>query len=294
MGTIATPGITNAICVTTKGQEVRLLSWRLNATEASSSASTTSSRGSNDDRPQNPKGRLDMEKITFQPNVPVRMTLKYADGKTVEGRFGDQEYYTLTDGRCMYVDMDVAGKINILGLRPGEPFEMCKYWSGKKGERPQWDVRRVDGIPPNRVTAAVEATGLPETDLERDLRRSLEARGVPTNGKPGAGVPPPAPTPAAPALVTQPAGSAGSTTHTNGSTNTNGTGYVNGGIKPAVPVKIPLNIAFREILGFCTGELKAAGEQWSDAARQDLVSTLLIQAAREGWCTLWERGNGHA
>jgi hypothetical protein len=49
-----------------------------------------------------------MEKITFQPNVPVRMALKYAGGKTVEGRFGDQEYYTLTDGRCMYVNPDVA------------------------------------------------------------------------------------------------------------------------------------------------------------------------------------------
>jgi hypothetical protein len=28
--------------------------------------------------------------------------------------------------------------------------------------------------------------------------------------------------------------------------------------------------------------LKDAGEQWSDAARQDLVSTLMIQAARDG------------
>ena len=46
--------------------------------------------------------------------------LKSAEGKTVEGRFGDQEYYTLNDGRCMYVDMEVAAKINLLGLRPGQ------------------------------------------------------------------------------------------------------------------------------------------------------------------------------
>jgi hypothetical protein len=288
MATIATTGITNAIWVTRKGQEVRLLSWRLNATQGSSSASTTSSRGSNDDRPQNPKGRLDMGKITFQPNVPVRMALKYADGKTVEGRFGDQEYYTLTDGRCMYVDMDVAGKINILGLRPGEPFEICKYWSGKKGERPQWDVRRVDGIPPNRVTAAVEA------DLERDLRRSLEQQAA---KRPGAAVSASAPELAA--LVKEPP--AVDYNNGNGSkANGNGNIYVNGANGAAqvtlarVPLKIPLNIAFREILAFCTQELQAAHEQWSDAARQDLVSTVLIQAAREGWCTIWERGNGNA
>ena len=80
--------------------------------------------------------------------------------------------------------------------------------------------------------------------------------------------------------------------------NGNGNGYINGaaqGTAPApVPIKIPLNIAFREILAFCTQELRAAHEQWSDSARQDLVSTLLIQAAREGWCTIWERGKGHA
>jgi hypothetical protein len=99
-----------------------------------------------------------MEKILFQPNMPVRMALKYADGKTVEGRFGDQEYYTLTDGRCMYVNPDVAAKINQLELRPGEPFEICKYWSGKKGESPQWDVRRVDPLPKDRIAAGAVAT----------------------------------------------------------------------------------------------------------------------------------------
>ena len=129
-----------------------------------------------------------MEKITFQPNVPIRMALKYADGKTVEGRFGDQEYYTLTDGRCMYVNPDVAAKINQLELRPGEPLEICKYWSGKKGESPQWDVRRVDSLPKDRIAAGAVTTCIDETNLERDLRRSLTERGVtpPTNGRAGA------------------------------------------------------------------------------------------------------------
>jgi len=236
-----------------------------------------------------------MEKITFQPNVPIRMALKYADGKTVEGRFGDQEYYTLTDGRCMYVNPDVAAKINQLELRPGEPLEICKYWSGKKGESPQWDVRRVDSLPKDRIAAGAVTTCIDETNLERDLRRSLTERGVtpPTNGRAGASVGPLAPAVTAPLQVPS------QHLPTNSSKpNGNGNGYTNGAAQataPApVPVKIPLNIAFREILAFCTQELRAAHEQWSDAARQDLVSTLLIQAAREGWCTIWERGNGDA
>jgi hypothetical protein len=236
-----------------------------------------------------------MEKVIFQPNMPVRMALKYADGKTVEGRVGDQEYYTLTDGRCMYVNPDVAAKINQLELRPGEPFEICKYWSGKKGESPQWDVRRVDPLPKDHTAAAAVATSIDETDVERDLRRSLTERGVtlPANGGAGASVAPPAPAVTAPLQVPP--------QHfpTNGSKpRCNGNGYTNGaatGATPApLPLKIPLNVAFREILAFCTQELRAAHEQWSDSARQDLVSTLLIQAAREGWCTIWERGNGHA
>ena len=110
-----------------------------------------------------------IEKVNFQPNVPVRLALKFADGKLSEGRFGDQMYYTFTDNRGAYLDLDVAAKINQLELKPGEPFEICKYHSGRKGDRPQWDVRRVEGVPAQP----------PEPPLERDLRRSLEARGIP-------------------------------------------------------------------------------------------------------------------
>ena len=33
--------------------------------------------------------------------------------------------------------------------------------------------------------------------------------------------------------------------------------------------------------------MKETDEQWSDEARQDLVSTVLIAAQREGWVTVW-------
>jgi len=53
-----------------------------------------------------------------------------------------------------------------------------------------------------------------------------------------------------------------------------------------VPVTLALQIgydvALRRILRVAIAELKTGGEQWSDNARQDLVSTLMIQAARDG------------
>ena len=35
--------------------------------------------------------------------------------------------------------------------------------------------------------------------------------------------------------------------------------------------------------------MKECGEQWSDQARQDLVSTVLIAAQREGWIGFWRQ-----
>ena len=57
--------------------------------------------------------------------------------------------------------------------------------------------------------------------------------------------------------------------------------YAAAGI-PAPPVKVGYDVALRRILRTTLAALKDAGEQWSDAARQDLVSTLMIQAARDG------------
>jgi len=54
-------------------------------------------------------------------------------------------------------------------------------------------------------------------------------------------------------------------------------------------VCIPYNVAFREVLQFVTDGLKQAGEQWTDQARQDAVSTILIAAAKQGLLSLWER-----
>lgn len=52
---------------------------------------------------------------------------------------------------------------------------------------------------------------------------------------------------------------------------------------------IPYNVAFREVVSFVTSELNASGEQWSEQSRQDLVSTVLISATKQGLLGVWER-----
>ena len=71
-----------------------------------------------------------------------------------------------------------------------------------------------------------------------------------------------------------------------------GTGTYGPAPRPAIhpgPGRIPMNVAFREVVQFVTLELKQSGEQWSDQSRQDLVSTIIISAGRQGLLDVWER-----
>src|SRR5215472_4493083 len=80
------------------------------------------------------------ERIVFQANVPVTATLAYADGLRVQGRFGDQVMYSLTDGRVMYVPPIVRDRLLELGIRQNEPFNICR------SERREGNRRFVDWV----------------------------------------------------------------------------------------------------------------------------------------------------
>ncbi|MGA3241514.1 MAG: hypothetical protein ABSG03_35075 [Bryobacteraceae bacterium] len=66
------------------------------------------------------------DKVQFQTNIPVEVALKYGDGKEVNGQYGDQVLYTLTDGRVMYVPPIVKRRIEELGIGRGELFILTK------------------------------------------------------------------------------------------------------------------------------------------------------------------------
>ena len=115
-----------------------------------------------------------MGKLTFKPNVPQQVALKYAQGRMISGRWGEQMLYTLTDDRQMYVPMEVASKINMLEVNVNEPFCICKRWNGQRGQLARWDVWLTPVAEQARAAAELsDASPEPETELERQLRESL-------------------------------------------------------------------------------------------------------------------------
>jgi hypothetical protein len=81
------------------------------------------------------------DKVTFQTNVPVEVALKYGDGKDVNGQYGDQVLYTLTDSSVMYVPPIVRKQIEDLGIGRGDLFNVTKA-EKKNGARRtiEWQV----------------------------------------------------------------------------------------------------------------------------------------------------------
>ena len=114
------------------------------------------------------------ERVVFEANVPVTATLAYADGLNVQGRFGDQVMYSLTDGRVMYVPPLVRDKLVELGIRQNEPFAICR------AERREGNRRFVDWVVQPNSSAAPAQSATAHGDMP----------GSPADGGSGARVKP--------------------------------------------------------------------------------------------------------
>jgi hypothetical protein len=82
------------------------------------------------------------EKVTFDPNVPIAVTLEFDHGKEVpSARGGSQFQYFLDRDRIMYVEPEVAERITASGARAGDTLEICKR-SRRIGQqtRTEWEV----------------------------------------------------------------------------------------------------------------------------------------------------------
>ena len=82
------------------------------------------------------------EILHFEPNVPVQLALAYPGGRPIQRdrrAFAHSIMYSLTDGRVMFLDIDVAARIERRGIQARQPFFICKYRSGK-GALAQWRV----------------------------------------------------------------------------------------------------------------------------------------------------------
>ena len=90
-------------------------------------------------------------KVQFQTNIPVEVALAYDGGKQVEGNYGPQVMYSLSQApngeTTMYVPPIVANRLAELKVTRGQPVQICKA-EVQTGTRKsiQWKVVRVDPV----------------------------------------------------------------------------------------------------------------------------------------------------
>ena len=197
-----------------------------------------------------------LDLIPFIPNVPQELALSAPERPSKLPGAGGCLYPT-SDGRLLHLAPAVADSLRLLALKPGETFFVCLH--ERPHELPFWTVWLSPAT--EKARAIEEIAG--ET-LESQLQASIAFRPAVHHM---AAIHELAPTgtdgPRLPAPVAIP--------------------------KRKTPVGIPYNVAVREILAFVVDALKDSGEQWNDAAKQDLVSTALIGAQKAGFLTIWER-----
>src|ERR1051325_9636638 len=122
------------------------------------------------------------EKVTFKPNEPQTVTIRYPEGKIVSGRFGEQVMYSLEGNQVMFLDLGVAQKINLLEPQPGESICICKRWNGEKSQPVRWDVwlsPETEKMRAARQNAVIDGGAAPESkpalgsELVDQLRASV-------------------------------------------------------------------------------------------------------------------------
>ena len=93
------------------------------------------------------------EKIDFEPNLAVEVTLEFDGGKPVAGRNGPQYLYWVDGGRSMFLDPAAHEQIQATGARAGDKLEITKTLRGRSIG---WEVVHVVDEP-NTYTAAPPA-----------------------------------------------------------------------------------------------------------------------------------------
>jgi hypothetical protein len=93
--------------------------------------------------------RAPREVVEFPVNVPVTVALKYPHAKIVSSQYGERCMFSLVDGRIMFLDPEVGGKIASLGINVRENFTITRKRDEHTGAPARWDVARLPGEQPN-------------------------------------------------------------------------------------------------------------------------------------------------
>jgi hypothetical protein len=216
------------------------------------------------------------ETITFPPNVPITLTLADPDPKAEHYDFDSQQgRFTATDGRTFTLPRSAVVKLNELGVQPGEEIGLCKYATGERGKLPTWAVW---------LTPKTE-----QARAEREKRQDITQE--PPASQDNVQTPKP---PVAPPIEIRKEARKKRANPDQARLFDRGTGTYGPAPQPAMiplaangrhrtpPARTHYAAALKQIVEVVTTTLKTSGEQWNDAAKQDLVSTLFIQAAKGG------------
>ena len=199
-----------------------------------------------------------MNEIKFTLNEPQVLSLSDPTGDLD----GANVLYPTLDGRTLCLPRHAAIKLNSLFVETGEEFSAARY--RKEGQPAEWVFALTAKSEQERAAKEVEKAGavareqaaLARKSVEVQLEKSLsQVREIPRKGTGTYG---PAP---APALTPRIAAK---------------------GDRQSPPPRVPYEIAILHITRTVVGVLRETGEQWGDQAKQDLVSTLAISAAKAG------------
>jgi len=108
--------------------------------------------------------RAQREVVEFPPNTAVTVALKYPQARTVSSQYGERFMFTLADGRVMFLDPEVGGKIEALGVNVRENFTITRKWDEEKGVLLAWEVARLAGEQPNGTFVVPAAPKPPASD----------------------------------------------------------------------------------------------------------------------------------
>src|SRR4051812_17261877 len=107
------------------------------------------------------------EIIKFQPNIPVRLTLKYGDTKPCKSRFSAEDQYMLsaTDGRIAFLTPYANARLQAAGVQRGDEITIEQVVVNR-GQRKtiDWRIEKVTEQPAARGAATgptVAASDMP-------------------------------------------------------------------------------------------------------------------------------------
>lgn len=111
--------------------------------------------------------------LKLEPNVPTELALQYGNGLNVDGNFGPQVLFTLTNNRRLYLEPKVAEEIRALSLAPGQPFIITK--GQKQGQRGfDWTVER-KAVHPAAAAPHIAESMATATQIEHALKTAVAA-----------------------------------------------------------------------------------------------------------------------